>query len=227
MDGAMNNSKAATSYIDMAECISTFDECTSSASLIGWSPHNVLHVATHFAVFLHTNNLLTSDAVIRPNVQRSVRNFSNTCVSGAKWALNLAPHLLYPATCRFCVRTTRDLIVYHVARYGDGRVRVRGGLRFVPCSAEAMGRVDDTLTTDITGAKRGKRASRMTSKISKGCEREKPNDCGECSTIDPTGECIVSYEWFPGDLLVVVTVGGVYLLNMPDDIGEMEEKPMG
>ncbi|RNF27101.1 uncharacterized protein Tco025E_00655 [Trypanosoma conorhini] len=203
-------------YLSFAvtDCAPVDGDCVHSPDSVAWSPHNVLLVATHWALYLHINDIIASEVVLRPRYQPRDDASSAMCIAGAKWALDLVPEDAYPATCRLCVRTTRDLFIYRVIRFGTRRLRVSHGVCFIP-KAASLGSVDDATGADKKGRKRARSSLGNPVKLDAVAAEHSGSDQVQLSAA--AGWCVVSYEWFPLDLLVVVTLGGVYLLNFGGD----------
>ncbi|KEG09116.1 hypothetical protein DQ04_05781030, partial [Trypanosoma grayi] len=213
---AMADSHAAYLSVHFSECAPVDGNCVHSPDAVAWSPHNVLLVATQWSLYLHVNGLIASDAVIRPAYPSRGDTSSQMCIAGAKWGLDLVPEEAYPAACRLCVRTTRDLFVYRVIRYGTGRLRVSKGVCFIPKAASNKGGESEST------AKRGRKRTRATSNAANtnttadgdGDGAATTTDQSQAPGVDGPGYCVVSYEWFPQDMLVVVTLGAIFLLDL-------------
>ncbi|ESS68960.1 hypothetical protein TCDM_02217 [Trypanosoma cruzi Dm28c] len=213
----MVDHRVAHLLLNLTDCAPVDGECVHSPESVAWSPHNVLLVATHWALYLHIRGLVASDFVLRPAYQPRGDTSSMMCITGAKWALNLVPEEAYPATCRLCVRTTRDIYIYRVIRSGKGRIRVSCGVCFIPKVASEEG------LDSVAGAERkGRKRARLSFGDIAAPDAENGGK-GHLRLSDGPGWCVVSYEWFPLDLLVVVTVGGIYLLNLFDDVSDETE----
>ncbi|KAF5218391.1 hypothetical protein ECC02_008697 [Trypanosoma cruzi] len=213
----MVDHRVAHLLLNLKDCAPVDGECVHSPESVAWSPHNVLLVATHWALYLHIRGLVASDFVLRPAYQPRGDTSSMMCITGAKWALDLVPEEAYPATCRLCVRTTRDIYIYRVIRSGKGRIRVSCGVCFIPKVAS-----EEDLDS-VAGAERKGRKRARSSFGNIAAPDAENGGKGQLRLSDGPGWCVVSYEWFPLDLLVVVTVGGIYLLNLFDDVSDETE----
>ncbi|KAG8348286.1 hypothetical protein ERJ75_001354700 [Trypanosoma vivax] len=229
----MEETTSTSLTIKLSECFPVEGECSHSCDSVGWSPHNVLHVATRHAVYLHVNDLVVADAKIRPPYLPRGDRRSQVHIVSAKWATDLVSTDFYPATCNLCVRTTRDLFIYRVARYGLGRLRVGSVICLRPLTEWAETKTD--IGTVETGTKRARARKPKSSKVEGSSGDDE--DCGSANADgddvagteraeidDGTGWCILFYQWFSHVDLVVVTCCCIYVLSAPIDAGEEVEE---
>ncbi|RNF08619.1 hypothetical protein TraAM80_02645 [Trypanosoma rangeli] len=213
----MTDGHAAYLSFNATDCAPVDGDCVHSPDSVAWSPHNVLVVATHWALYLHIKSIIASEVVLRPRYQPRDDASGPMCITGAKWALDLVPEEAYPATCRLCVRTTRDTFIYRVIRFGTGRLRTSHGMCFIP-KAAFQESVDDATGADKKGRKRVRPSLGNVVNLDAAAAEYDSND--RIQLLAGAGWCVISYEWFPLDLLVVVTLGGVYLLNLAGDTSD-------
>lgn len=206
---------AAYLSVEMNDCVPVDGEFVHSPDAVAWSPHNVFLVATHGAVYLHVNALISAGAVIRPEYCSSDGTSGSLSICGAKWALDLVPEQAHPASCRLCIRTTRELFVYRVVRYGIGRLRVSCGLCFIPQRATSK-----SSKPFATPAKKSRKRASSSDETAVATSPPTDDDVQVTGAESSPGWCVVSYEWFPFDTLVVVTLGSIYLLNLEEDIAD-------
>lgn len=226
----MMDAQTSSLRIDVSDCVPVSEYSTGSPDSVGWSPHNILHVATQFAVFLHANELTAADAIIRPVYLPRADDASPMCISGAKWALGLTSDNMYPSTCRLCVLTTRDLFIYRVVRYGNGRVRTSAALCIIPSQRPAQTQIGETSPDFKKSVKRRGRDGLellLRGDIDEDCGSDdgggEPVRRWGNKTFDVIGECIIGYEWFPRDLLVVVTFRSIYIVDEPNKANSVDE----
>ncbi|CCW63338.1 unnamed protein product [Phytomonas sp. EM1] len=126
--------------IQYEECFPVGDYTARSTDMIGWGPHNVLHVAMRWSVKFFVGGLLSPSrevALQQHSLTHRSDEASEEVVIGAKWALGLLPEGRYPAEARIAVATNANLLVYRVARQGNGKTRVSKGLGVGLCFSTA------------------------------------------------------------------------------------------